>query len=105
MEGASIQFALKLKELRERAGLSQKELAERAGLSQRAVSHWEQGLRDPSWPNVQALCVALGVSCEEFQSPPLPRESPGPGRPSAKKPEAEEAKPKRPGGRPRKAEG
>jgi len=60
-------FSSKLKELRESKGLSQKQLAEIAGLSQRAVSHWEQGLRSPSWDAVLALADALGVSCEVFR--------------------------------------
>lgn len=60
-------FGARLKQLREQRGLSQKQLADVAGLSQRAVSHWEQGLRQPTWDAVQALCDALGVDCEAFR--------------------------------------
>jgi transcriptional regulator with XRE-family HTH domain len=65
-------FAGRLKELREAAGLSQKQLAEAAGVSQRAVSHWEQSLRSPSWDNVLTLSKVLGVSCEAFNRPAEP---------------------------------
>jgi transcriptional regulator with XRE-family HTH domain len=76
------QFAPRLKELREQAGLTQKALAEKAGLSQRAVSHWEQGLREPSWSNVLALATALGVDCLAFQQAPAAVSEPRRGRPA-----------------------
>lgn len=65
-------FGAKLKELRERAGLSQSELADRAGLSQRAISNWEADLRDPVWQNVRAICKALGVGCAAFEETSSP---------------------------------
>ncbi len=75
-------FGARLKELRERAGLTQKGLADQAGISQRAVSHWEQGLREPSWSNVLALAEALGVDCKVFQETPADRPEPRRGRPA-----------------------
>jgi transcriptional regulator with XRE-family HTH domain len=69
-------FARRLKVLREGAGLTQSQLAERAGLHLGAVFKLEQGRREPSWATVQALCVALGVSCEEFRAPAGPDQSP-----------------------------
>jgi transcriptional regulator with XRE-family HTH domain len=96
-------FSARLKELREQAGLSQKELADRAGLSQKAISHWEQALRDPSWPNVVALATALGVSTEAFLEEPRGRPPQGRGRPPKAK-EEEPPAPKRRRGRPRKGE-
>jgi transcriptional regulator with XRE-family HTH domain len=83
-------FGARLKELRERAGLTQSSLAEKAGLSQRAVSHWEQGLREPGWSAVLALSDALGVPLEEFRKQPADTEPVGRGRPaktSGEKPE------------------
>jgi transcriptional regulator with XRE-family HTH domain len=74
-------FGARLKELRERTGQTQKALADRAGISQRAVSHWEQGLREPSWSNVLALAEALGVDCQAFQEPPAGQPEPRRGRP------------------------
>jgi transcriptional regulator with XRE-family HTH domain len=99
-------FGARLKELRERAGLTQKALADRAGLSQRAISHWEQGLRAPSWSNVLALAAALEVDCLAFQEPPAEVPEPRRGRPPKVEgePRAEQPPPKaKP--RPRKPKG
>ncbi len=74
-------FAARLKELREKASLSQKELADKAGLSQRAISHWEQNIREPGWSSVVALARALGVSCEAFLEEPANRSPARRGRP------------------------
>jgi transcriptional regulator with XRE-family HTH domain len=74
-------FGARLKELREQAGLTQKALADKAGISQRAVSHYEQGLHDPTWTSVLALATALGVDCLAFQQPPAEVPEPRRGRP------------------------
>jgi transcriptional regulator with XRE-family HTH domain len=95
-------FASRLKELRERVGLSQKELADKARLSHRAISHWEQGVRQPRWSNVVALAEALGVDCRAFLVEPGARSEAGRGRPP-KAPPTDAPAPKRPRGRPRKA--
>jgi y4mF family transcriptional regulator len=60
-------FGEVLRELREKAGLTQLTLAQKAGVSQRGISHLEQGLRSPNWETVVAICEALGVSCETFR--------------------------------------
>src|SRR4051794_24532555 len=83
------QFGQRLRELREQVGLTQKGLAEKAGLSQKAVSHWEQGDREPSWSMVLSLCAALGVACTAFTQAPVDTEPRGRGRP--RKEEAENA--------------
>src|SRR5579883_964244 len=59
-------FAARLKELRERAGLSQDELADRADLYKFSVAKLEQGVREPTWATVLNLAHALGVSVEAF---------------------------------------
>lgn len=59
-------FADKLKELREKAGLSRRELAEKAGLARDAVASLEQGRREPTWATVQKLAAALGVDMNAF---------------------------------------
>lgn len=59
-------FADTLKRLREKSGLSQPALAKKAGLSQQAVSHLEQGKREPALKTAQALAAALGVDCTAF---------------------------------------
>jgi DNA-binding XRE family transcriptional regulator len=98
-------FAAKLKELRERAGMTQPALAERVGMNRFSIAQLEQGRRKPTWETVQALSDALGVSCEAFREPPAERAPVKMGRPPKPKEEAEPDKPKRPRGRPRKGGG
>ena len=59
-------FAVRLRTLRERAGLSQQELAERARLSPDAVGALERGARSRPYPStVRSLADALGLSDSE----------------------------------------
>jgi transcriptional regulator with XRE-family HTH domain len=74
-------FPGRLRELREKSGLTQEQLADRAGVKRDAVARWESGRREPGWSNVLALCAALGVTCEAFTQKPTPRPPVGPGRP------------------------
>jgi transcriptional regulator with XRE-family HTH domain len=72
-----------LKQLRERAGMSQSALAERAGLSLRSIQNWEQGHRLPKAGAVLSLARALGADVEDLlteladqpqaEVPPRPR--------------------------------
>jgi transcriptional regulator with XRE-family HTH domain len=59
-------FGLRLKSLRESAGLTQKQLAEKAGVAQRTVSSLEQNLYEPVWSTVLALARALSVKVQAF---------------------------------------
>jgi transcriptional regulator with XRE-family HTH domain len=116
-------FPGRLRELRERAGLTQGQLADRAGVKRDAVARWEAGVREPLWSHVVALCQALGVGPDAFLHEPAARPAAGPGRPRkaaeeapadgghqpVKRPRARPRKepapapvPKRPRGRPRK---
>jgi transcriptional regulator with XRE-family HTH domain len=63
-------FGGRLRELRAAAGLTQKVLAERAGLTREAVAYLEGGRNDPHWSTVVALCVALGITSDQFLKPP-----------------------------------
>jgi transcriptional regulator with XRE-family HTH domain len=57
-------FASRLKNLRERAGLSQQGLAVAAGLSISLITQMEHGSRsDPKMSTLIALARALGVNC------------------------------------------
>jgi len=81
-------FGQRLRELRERAGLTQPQLAEKAGMSKAGVADLEQGRREPSWATAIALADALGVNCKAFQQAPESQTAPrGRGRPP--KPEQE----------------
>lgn len=63
-------FAVRLKELREGAGLTQQKLADDAGLKLGGIRDLEQGRRKPAWETVLALCKALGVDCTAFTQEP-----------------------------------
>ena len=59
-------FATQLRQLRERAGLTQEELAERAGVTVHAVSALERGTRTRPYPHtVRSLAAALRVTDAE----------------------------------------
>ena len=57
-------FGARLKEARERQGLSQAELGDRAGMQPSAIAHFEANRRKPSFENVRRLATALGVSSD-----------------------------------------
>jgi transcriptional regulator with XRE-family HTH domain len=88
-------FAARLKELRQAAGLSQKELAEKIGVSRRAVSHWEQGLREPGLFVGPALAEALSVNLESLFVEPAVIHKPRRGRPTKQETEAPPEPPKK----------
>lgn len=71
-------FATKLTELRESAGLSQYALAKKAGVSKQAISLLEKGENEPNWTTVKKLARALGVSVADFddEEKPAPRKKP-----------------------------
>jgi len=77
-------FALRLRQLREQAELSQEALARKADLSTGTVVKLERASKpkDPSWTTVLALAKALGVSLTEFAEPPT---TPTPSKPSKPK--------------------
>jgi len=56
----------KIKELRQKYGLSQTKLAEIAELSPAAISQFEKGVRKPSFEAIQKLANALNVSADYF---------------------------------------
>ena len=57
-------FALRLKEMREQAGLTQEQLAEKIGVTRQAVSRWEQGITQPDMEMLVTLSDALQVDAE-----------------------------------------
>jgi transcriptional regulator with XRE-family HTH domain len=59
-------FAEKLRELRERAGLTQSQLAQASGVPLGSIRNYEQGQREPYWSVAFRLAAALGVSVEAF---------------------------------------
>ncbi len=58
--------AKKIKELREKAGMTQKNLAEKLYVSPQAVSRWESGDTEPSTTTLNAIAEIFGVSLNEL---------------------------------------
>jgi transcriptional regulator with XRE-family HTH domain len=54
----------RLKELRDKAGLTQTDLAAKSGLSLGVIHDYEQGKREPTLRSAVKLAAALGVSVE-----------------------------------------
>ena len=62
--GANDLFSERLRAARTQRGLSQGGLAKRAGLQPSAVSHFETGLRKPSYENLRRVADALDVTTD-----------------------------------------
>ncbi|MCQ2614079.1 MAG: helix-turn-helix transcriptional regulator [Treponemataceae bacterium] len=56
----------KLKELREKRGLSQAEVAQEIGISRQMYNKYERGDTEPSLSAIKALCTLYAVSYEEL---------------------------------------
>lgn len=68
-------FPMRLRMLRERAGLSQSELAKAANVPTASLKNWEQGRREPLLSALVALADALKVTLDMLagrESLPLP---------------------------------
>lgn len=61
-----IEFANRLKTLRQNAGLSQEELAAKLNISRQAVSKWERGEASPDIDNLVVLSRLYNVSVDEL---------------------------------------
>src|SRR5258708_17760678 len=59
-------FAVRLKELRERAGLTQKGLASKMRMARSTMTRLESGSLKPSWGTLLALCEVFSVACTAF---------------------------------------
>ena len=56
----------KLKELREKRGLSQAEVAQEIGISRQMYNKYERGDTEPSLTVIKGLCTLYAVSYEEL---------------------------------------
>lgn len=56
-----IDFAFKLKSLRELRGWSQEELAKRLGVSRSKIGNYEQGTREPGFEDLEAFADIFNV--------------------------------------------
>lgn len=64
-------FARRLMEARQAAGLSQYEVARRAGITRETIRNLEDGGQCPSWLTVQLLALVLGLSTDAFRDSAL----------------------------------
>lgn len=60
---------LRIKFLREKAGISQADLSARVRVNQTAVSQWERGVALPSCDKLPALAEALGCTINDLFTP------------------------------------
>lgn len=60
----NINFAQRLKGLREMSGLTQSELALKIGCDPSAIARFEAGRREPNLENLTKLVKALGVAAD-----------------------------------------
>lgn len=61
-----LSIAERIKEERERAGLTQEELAAKARVNPVTISVWENGKRTPKIASLQKLATALDISVDVF---------------------------------------
>ena len=57
----SARFALRLKELREKAGLTVDQLAEKSGIPRRTLFNWESATCEPTIGHLPQLAAALRI--------------------------------------------
>lgn len=74
MTVANSTFGERLRELREKAGLSQYALAKRSGVTAQGIANLERG-SDPTWATVLKLARALDVDVSEFDTGEDPRDA------------------------------
>jgi transcriptional regulator with XRE-family HTH domain len=88
--GSNQRFGGRLKEIREKAGITQQQVGARAGIHKLTAAKLEQGLREPSWGTVQALASVLEVTCSAIVGEiedPSSEENRRSGRPAQQTPE------------------
>lgn len=57
-------FHEKLRDLRMARGLSQAEVSAALGLTRSAYANYEQGIREPSYETLRAICKFFNVSAD-----------------------------------------
>lgn len=70
MSNVFMRFGMRLRELRQKKGISQERLAELAGLHRTYVSSVERGGRNISLENIDRLAIALGEPMAKLMPPP-----------------------------------
>ncbi len=75
---------MRIRELREAAGLTQSALALRVGVSRQAVNQWESGINWPSSQILPDLAAALGCTIGDLYEDVIEYRYMGPGDPDTK---------------------
>ena len=57
-------FRIRLKEVREKANMSQKELADKLSVSQSTVGNWESGMREPNFDTIKKIAEFFDVTVD-----------------------------------------
>lgn len=57
---------VKIKNLREKTGMTQTDLAEKVGVSKALISAYEKGIRNPSYKVLTSIAEIFGVSVASF---------------------------------------
>lgn len=65
---------IRLREFRERSGLSQEELAEKVGCHPNTIRRWELGYREPRSSDIRKLCEILNCTEAELLNEPAKQE-------------------------------
>jgi transcriptional regulator with XRE-family HTH domain len=69
------QFAVRLRELREQAGISQEAFSERARMHRTSIGYFEQARREPTLSTLLILSETLGISLDTLvDGLPVPQE-------------------------------
>lgn len=88
-----MKFSEKLRQVRDRAGLSEATLAEKSGITFASVHQYGLGRRSPSFSAVVKLARALGVTCQEFADCEDIADEVAKEKPAVRKPAGKKGKP------------
>lgn len=61
-----IKLYLKIKEIRQKKGLTQKELADKMDISEQMISYYENSVKYPSLERAIQIAIALDVSMDDL---------------------------------------
>lgn len=62
----NLEMSLRIRELRQKQGLTMKELAEKVGVTEQAISQYERNIRKPNFDMLNKIASALNVSVKDL---------------------------------------
>jgi transcriptional regulator with XRE-family HTH domain len=65
-ENIAVRFGRRLRNLREKAGLSQGEMAHQFGIDRGNISEWENAKVSPSMPMLETLALGFKITISEL---------------------------------------